>query len=401
MLLAINGLDFGGTETALAQLARTLRRRDRALEVLSLKRLGRLGMALREEGIDVDSLEMDEAVGARSLLNGAWRLSRRLRRDPPTVIYSCLPRANVLTRLANRMAGRPAIHLTGERSTDYQRAGSVVSLNRWTERYTDHTVAVSTAVAQALRDRGELCDDRCTVIGNGIDLRAVDQEPAVDIRSELELPTSTRLLVAAGRLIPDKGYRYLIEAFSRLDRSDAHLLVAGEGPERGRLEVAIRELGVHGRVHLPGFRQDVVGILKSADAFVLSSLEEGVPMVVVEAMACGLPVVSTAVGGVPDLLGQGAAGLLVAPAERWASGERRSDDPAQVERGVAELTSALSVVLGDSDCSRQLGRAARQRAEQQLDMERVVDSLEALCAALAEARAQGNRRPAFVPPSAR
>jgi glycosyltransferase involved in cell wall biosynthesis len=120
--------------------------------------------------------------------------------------------------------------------------------------------------------------------------------------------------------------------------------VVGEGPDRDAVAQAIHDRGLADRVELTGTREDVAQILARADVFVLSSRSEGMPMSALEAMAAGLPVVATAVGGVPELVVDGETGFLVPP----------GDAPA--------LSRALDRILGDPDLRRRLGEAGRQRA---------------------------------------
>lgn len=144
---------------------------------------------------------------------------------------------------------------------------------------------------------------RVSVIPNGVEFDRFQSAGACDL-SPLGIPAGARVLVSVGRLHPQKGYDLLIEAIAPLlaDQPGWQLLIVGEGPARFDLERQIREAGLEGRIHLPGYRDDVPSILAAADAFVLASRWEGMPNAVLEAMAAGLPVVATDVEGIDELI---------------------------------------------------------------------------------------------------
>jgi len=153
----------------------------------------------------------------------------------------------------------------------------------------------------------------------------------------------------------------------------------GGGPEETRLRAEAEALGLTPRLHCLGFRDDAIGILKSADVVVLPSLEEGSPVVLLEAMGSARPVIATSVGGVPALVESGRTGLLVPPAELWGNGASDGGD-AQRERGVAALAAALGELLGDRARAQDLGTRARRFVESSHSVGEVVARLERLYA---------------------
>lgn len=207
-------------------------------------------------------------------------------------------------------------------------------------------VAVSDPIRAELAAAG-IPDARIRRIPNGVDTRRF--APAAEperrrLRRALGLPPA-RIALYAGRLAPEKGVDVLLDAWAlraRGRRRPGTLVLLGDGPERGPLERRARDLGVGGAVRFAGATEDVAPWLRAADAFVLPSRLEGLSVALLEAMACGLPVVATDVGGTGDAAGTGA---LLAPA----------DDPAALAR-------ALSLVLEDRARARALGAAARRRA---------------------------------------
>jgi len=363
VLLVINGLDFGGTESNVAHLARGLRAAGVVVEILCLKPIARLGLELREEGVPVHSLNMSEKVGMVSMVQGSWALWRWLRRREFEVIHSFLPRANVMSRIAKRLSGHGCLHFSNEESTDLQRSKGVSILNRLTLSLTDRVLAVSEAVRDTLVKRDRIPGDRIDVLTYGIDLAHVDATPPASIRETLGIPRDAPLLCSVGRLVVDKGHVYVIRALAgaRDVEPGAWLLIAGEGPEEGRLREEARRLGLQQRVVFLGFQTAVLGLLKACDVFVLPSLEEGLPVTVVEAMACGLPVIASDVGGIRSLVVSGETGLLVPPAELW-----RGRDPAGCDQeavGVRALTAAIRELAWSPDRRRAMGLRGRRWIE--------------------------------------
>src|SRR5439155_357045 len=182
-----------------------------------------------------------------------------------------------------------------------------------------------------------------------------------------------------------KGHVYLIRALARLARDvpDVHVVLVGDGPEDRRLRSEANAHGVESRVRFLGSRADAIGIMKSTDVFVLPSLEEGLPVVLLEAMACSLPIVASNVGGVGELIKHGETGLLVAPAEMWnRRASLREGPPLSPDEGVAALARAVSTLLRDRRPARLLGANARRLVGSSHTIEQQVASREQLYAAL-------------------
>jgi len=204
-------------------------------------------------------------------------------------------------------------------------------------------VAVSHALAQRLSADLWIRGSGILTIPNGVPY-VRGRRPAV--RDELALSATDRLLVAVGNLYAVKGHRYLIEAVGLLrDRQlQVHLAIAGRGELAGVLTAQARALGVGDRVHLLGLRSDVPDLLAAADIFVLPSLSEGLPLVLLEAMFAGCPVVACDVGDVRLALAGGQAGVLVEPGNSGA------------------LAAAIVRLVGNPAVARELGAHAAQRA---------------------------------------
>jgi glycosyltransferase involved in cell wall biosynthesis len=182
------------------------------------------------------------------------------------------------------------------------------------------------------------------VIPNGVRLdRPQRRHPAV--------PAGPAIVLAVGRLRAPKDFVTLVAATAQLAPDVACVHIVGDGPDRPAVEREIARHRLEERVVLLGEREDVAGLLASADVFVLPSRSEGMPMSVLEAMAAGLPVVASAVGGVPELVIDGETGTLVAPGDPDA------------------LARALGALVADPAARARLGAAARARAEAEFGIE--------------------------------
>lgn len=171
------------------------------------------------------------------------------------------------------------------------------------------------AVSHALKDlmvRLGCRSENLAVIGNGVDPQKFMPRPRCAMRQKLGLPNDASVVIAVGRLDENKGFHILIEAVARLRSSGVMLLIIGEGPRRSALENQIRRSGLNANVRLIGTvpHDELSSWYSAADVFCLASLREGCPNVVLEAMACGLPIVATRVGGIPELVVSSSFGTL-------------------------------------------------------------------------------------------
>jgi glycosyltransferase involved in cell wall biosynthesis len=223
-----------------------------------------------------------------------------------------------------------------------------VALEWFAARFTERIVVLTDAEAEQHLAVGVGRRDQFVRIPSGVDLTAVRAEAAgaSRVRRELGLSGETPVIGAVARLVPVKGLRYLVAAMPEILHRcpDTHLIVAGDGDQRSGLEALARELAVFDRVHFLGFRRDAAAVTAALDVFVLPSLNEGLGRVLVTAMALGVPVVATKVGGVPEVVEDERQGLLVPSADPQA------------------LSRAVTVLLTDRAYAASLGMAGRTRA---------------------------------------
>ncbi|HMG54010.1 MAG TPA: glycosyltransferase, partial [Kofleriaceae bacterium] len=214
-------------------------------------------------------------------------------------------------------------------------------------RVVDAFVAVSNETAEFARKRREVDERRLLVIPNGIELGRFHPMPdgRDRIRRELAIAPGAWVIGTVGRVAVEKNHALLVKAVAPLLGPETHLVIAGDGQLLPALTELVGSLGVARYVHLLGARRDVPEILNALDTFVLSSDTEGLPLVVPEAMATALPVISTAVGGVPGVLDEGQTGFLVAAGDEQALRDRAAAlraDPA-ASRAMGERARAAAV----------------------------------------------------------
>lgn len=302
----ITDLDPGGAERALVEIVTRLDRAEWEPHVYCLGPEAPLADVLRKRGVCVVCL------GAKSArdLGIVRRLASDFRKLQPAIVQSFLFHANVASRIAAKWANVPVV-VSGLRVAEREKRWHVW-LDRWTGAAKHHAVCVSSDVADWAVQQLKLSPARVHVIPNGVDFDRFAHAVPLS-REELGLPLESRLLVAVGRLHRQKGFDVLIDAVAPLLGADRkrHLLIAGEGPDRKALTSQVARLGLQNHVHLPGRIEDIPGLLKGADLFVLSSRWEGMPNVLLEALSAGTPVVATSVEGVRDILGREAQSLVV------------------------------------------------------------------------------------------
>jgi glycosyltransferase involved in cell wall biosynthesis len=222
-------------------------------------------------------------------------------------------------------------------------------LYKFTSPWIDGFIAVSDQVKDhMLKIISPEIESKITVIPNGVDIRRYEkQKDRMWVQDQLGLAAQTRFIIQVGTLKPAKGHRYTIEAVASIVASypDLHVLFVGDGEMRAELKEEAAALNLKGHTHFLGYRQDVPELLAASDIFVLPSLWEGLSMALLEAMASGLPIVSSAVSGSVQVLRHGETGVLVPPGD------------------AAALAEAIRQLLTDPERAQLMGRAARQQAE--------------------------------------
>ena len=310
---------------------------------------GPLAAELRRLGVPVTVID-ERTNNALEILTA---LTRYFRARPVDVVHTHRGKDTVLGALAARLAGVRGLvrtvhgHREPMRGWDRVKFGVYEALDTWTLRcFADRVVAVSRRLARSLDDGG-YGPGTVVPIPNGVDVERIrSSRPREDVRRALGIDPMAGVIGIVGRLTPVKGHDLFLRAARHIldEAPRTRFLIVGDGPLRTELERTARELGVAEACVFAGARMDVYDLVGAMDAFVLSSLHEGSPMALLEAMALGTPVVATAVGGVPEILAQGTTGLLVGGQD--ANG----------------LAAACLELLGDPERARAMAERARRVA---------------------------------------
>lgn len=349
----LHSLQVGGAEVLAARLARRLRKSYRFLFVC-LDRLGSLGEELRAEGFPVEVLDRRPGLDWRSTI----RLARLLRREQVEILHAhqYTPFFYALTArwLGKRIPVLFSEH--GRHFPDYPRRKRIF-VNRLLLSRRDRVAAVGEAVRQAVIANEGIPAERVGVIYNGIDLEtfAKKRHDRDETREEIGVGPNDFVVIQVARLDYLKDHLTAVRTLDRLasQRPEVRLVLVGEGPEREKIEAEIRQRQLLAHVRFLGLRSDVARLVASADLFLLTSISEGIPLTVIEAMAAGIPVVSTRVGGIGEIVEDGQTGLL-APA---------GDDSALADR--------ILTLMADSEQCQRLGQAGRCRAYAQFSEEQM------------------------------
>lgn len=282
-----------------------------------------------------------------------WRLAQIYEKKKPDVVLSFMNYANLISAVARKLSLSKPRLLFSEQihvSTDFKHE-PFSSLKAWALRrlypQSDGVICVSRGVADDLVTEFRVPHEKIKVIFNPVDIEHVLTLAKEDVHHPWFVQKQSPIIIAMGRLTAQKGYPYLLKAFAQvISTFRCRLVILGEGQEREALNMLARELGVETEVAFLGFQQNPFKYLALADVFVLSSLWEGFALAIMEAMACGVPVISTRCPSGPDeIITHGVNGLLV---------------PVADDTGLAE---AMLHVLKDKELAAKLGQAGRERAE--------------------------------------
>jgi len=358
-------LSPGGAERVAVHIVRGLNRRHYEPAVISFT--GRLGCELdyllEDAGIEVRYLGKRPGFDHRMY----YRLPPVLNELNPDIVHTHLHvfrYALPFLSLRKKASVLHTVHNLAEREIE---PGL-----RWLQRYALKNGVVPVAVAEEVADSlGRLYGiQRCRVIPNGIptDRYSRPQVARKEWRVREGFNENDVLFVCVARFSPQKNHSLLLNAFAQGPASDpnAHLVLAGEGTLQKRLEGQAKNLGIGRQVHFLGLRTDIPDVLGAMDVFALSSDFEGNPLSVMEAMAAGLPIASTAAGGVPDLFENGREGLIVQPGD------------------VQGLSSAMTLLSSNRELRQFLGMAAARRAREKFDVSAMVHAYEELYETLAD-----------------
>jgi len=365
VLHLIATLDLAGAEKQLVYLCRGLDRAEFDPAVCCLTRGGPLEADLQAACVPVHILGKRSRWDVRAL----FRVMRAIRDFQPDILHTWLPTANTLGRVAGIASGVPVL-IASERARDAWKGKVWRKTDRILAKRTTRIVTNAGAVRQFLVSQVGLPAEKLRLVRNGLDFREFDAASARGPSDPLPDPEGRLVVGNVGRLEEQKGTAYLLDAFARLPRdlTDVRLWIVGDGPDGKDLRVRAARLKVEERVRFMGVRQDVPALMARFDLFVLPSLWEGLPNVVIEAMAARRAVVATNVDGTPEAVAHGWTGLLVPPANP------------------AALAQAIERLLHDPAMRQKFGAAGRRKAEEMFGLRRMIaETQDVYREALAEA----------------
>ncbi len=289
-------------------------------------------------------------------VHAGWQLAKVLADLRPEIVHAHDPMAVALAAMALQMSPKlePRPRVVAARRVDFHLKRHAFS--KWKYRQIDLFIAASGVIAGILEDDG-IARDRVVVVPDGVNVGLVDKQPVVDAHAAFWLPKGAPIVGNVAALAPHKGQRPLVAAAARVVRQvpDARFLIIGDGELRETLERQVKDLGLERHVFLTGFRDDVLGLMKSFDLFVLSSVTEGLGSAVLEAMACRRAIVATRAGGIPEAVVDEETGILVPVADDGA------------------LATAIVTLLRDEARRTQFGNAGRDRVIREFSIDRMVD----------------------------
>jgi glycosyltransferase involved in cell wall biosynthesis len=341
----LSSFGMGGQERVALDLAVGQRALGHEVQAISLAaEEGPLALEFQEAGVATHTVAKRDGFDVTLF----WRLARHLMRSRIDIVHTHNPQPLIYGAPAARLARAGAVHTKHGANPD---GGRRLFLRRAAARLTGAYVAVSQTTAEVARKNREVPEAKLYTIENGIDLSrfAPDAKARAAVRTELSIPQDAEVAGTVGRLAPEKDQALFIRAMQPTLSEKRQLIIIGDGPERAALEALAGPY-----VHLLGARRDTPRLYAALDVFVLSSKTEGLPLVIPEAMAAGLPVVSTAVGGIPTVVREGETGLLTPAGD------------------AAALGAALERLFGDRALAASCGRKGREQSLARYSRERMV-----------------------------
>lgn len=311
ILFIITGLETGGAEVLLLRHCRYLKKKNTFdFRVISLTGLGPIGEIMSDEGFDVVSVNESGKYNFKMI----WRLYKEIKIYKPDIIHDHLFHANVFSRIFGWYFRIPKVISTIHNENIGGKLREVFM--RFTDSLSTKTVVIAKSVADILLEKKVVSRKSLVVIQNGIDtteFAAATSEEKKILRNKLNVPESTLVFIAVGRLEEQKGYKFLLESIKEIVTVKENILIfiLGDGSQKDELVRMAEELKISQDIRWLGNKNNVKDYFQVSDIYVLPSLWEGLPIALLEAMSCALPVVATEVGSVGAVVDSGKSGFLV------------------------------------------------------------------------------------------
>ena len=337
----VRTLDIGGLEKLVIAMARTQIAQSMAVQIWCIEKRGHLADSAEQFGVPVKCLNK----GPKLRLKCAYDLLRGFREHGIHVLHSHNKSALLYGQIPGWLTRVPVrVH------TQHGTGRSSFEGLSWWGRYAlscaDTVVAVSSEMGELYRRVHRLKPSNVQVISNGVAVSEFSPHTARRNNGRVKV-------IFVGRLVPEKNLSKLLAAIAILRRSAPNfsLQIVGDGPEGPRLKSEATTLGVSDITEFMGARDDIPELLRQADIFVLPSIKEAMPVTILEAMACDLPIVASRVGGIPDVVQESVTGVLVDPNDE------------------NEIANALGPLVVAGELRRGLGSAGRRRVETRYGIE--------------------------------
>jgi len=355
----INNLTVGGAEKLLLSTVKRLNKEKYDITVCPMLKDNALLNDFQRTGVKVRCLNMSNKRDIRGLL----KLHQFFRSYKIDIVHTHLLEADIFGRFAAIWAKVPII-ITTTHSVDGWKLNSRryktkcrLFLNGIADKHSDAIITVSDYVKNFLIEHEGTDPKKIHVIKNGIEIHKNNKnsKPSFDKQE-------TIVLGSVGRLFEEKGFEYLLRAFQKAQNQylNLKLLIAGDGPLRVELEKLADDLKITSGIEFMGVVDDIPTFLSKLDIFILSSIQEGIPLGLLEAMAAGKPVIATKVGGIPEVVDDGSDGILVPAAN------------------ISELNDAILSLIQDERKRREMGRNARRKVIDAFNLDTAVKQLEDL-----------------------
>ncbi|MBY0276183.1 glycosyltransferase [Candidatus Binatia bacterium] len=358
----IDHLRVGGAQRHLLEVVRGLDRREYALEMWSAAEdPGDLAAVFEREGVPVRSFGISGTMMSPRTLSAVRRVAADFRARDVHVVHGYLFEGNFLAALTGRLAGAP-VTLVSKRSLDrydrFDRRAAAWLSNQLASRVTVN----ATAVRDVTIEHERCAPERIVLIPNGVALPASAASAPASATAADDPRGDGPLVGMVGRLSWKKGYEFALQAAARLrDRiPGVRFDIVGDGEQRRELEEMAQRLGLGDTVRFLGQRRDVADLMRGFDCFVLSSVIEGMPNALLEAMALGRPAVTTSAGGSAEVVIDGESGLVVPPGDPTA------------------LAVAVERVLRDPELARRLGAAGERRVRDSFSLDTMLRAFDHL-----------------------
>lgn len=367
ILYVFDNLEFGGGERVFAQIINKLCR-DKYKVTVACMPEGIFMERIKGSGASVKPIDMSSKFNFKVIL----QLVNLIKEQRIDIVHSQGARADFFARLSAKLARVPVVISTVPMPVDGFDVNPIkkfiyIVLNKFSERFVDKFIVVSEALKDVMIERHKVDPQKVAMIYNGIEINEyrIDEAEKVihgklGLMEEIGLKSDVPVIGVIGRLVWQKGFEYFIEAIPGVLNKfkDAKFLVVGEGLLEEELKAVSKKLKIDDKISFTGFRRDIKEILATIDIFVIPSLLEGLPMILLEAMGMGKPIVATDIDGIKEVLENGKTGLLVPP------------------RDTVALTDAIVNLLIYRDQAHQMGINARRVVEEKFGVDIMVEKVE-------------------------